>query len=435
MANLIRVFICYKKQMSRQRDGQTFVHENTKAEVFHHLISESREYESWVDTARLVAGIRWESEIYRQILAADVLVVLIGPGTSESEWVRREIALANALGVSVVPVGFDITDEEMLAETKALSINHLQWTITRNIQLRRGGALLAELDADLRGAAMTTRERQRTIFADLSVRRGAVRDKAPDNQRLASWKIPIRGKRSTALHIATGDIAKLRNIDVLVNSENDYMQMARFFESHTISSILRRLGARVQAGHYQDTIQEELDWRLRERGRPVQAAEVFPTSAGGPDSELSRVNKARVVLHVAAVQAVDAESRVIPYKQPHQIEACVRGALTTMASLSDESGVFSQPGTRQRAEQERAAAAGNGKLTSILFPLFGTGQGGADTKDVIGPMLDGMISYLSERENQSFAETLRDIYVSVYTQQDANIVMTALRERLTSDHG
>jgi O-acetyl-ADP-ribose deacetylase (regulator of RNase III) len=372
---------------------------------------------------------QWETEIYRQLLASDVLVALVGPGTSKSEWVRREIALANALGISVVPVGFDLTDAQMAEETKALSISDLQWIITRNIQLNNGPALMAELDGALRSAFVATKERQRSTLSELLKRQVPTRTKAPDNQRYASFELASE-PGNVSLHVASGDIAKIRNIDVVVNSENDYMQMARFFESHTVSSVLRRRGARVKDGRYQDIIQQELDWQLRDRGRPVQASEVFTTSAGGPDSELAKVNKARVIIHVAAVQAVDAESRTIPYKHPQQIETSVRAVLSALADLNQKDGVFSPPDSDQRTEQKYLAASGKGRLRSIIFPLLGTGQGGADTAEVIDPMLDGMISFLSDTDNQVLAEELYDVYISAYTQDDVGTVTAALTRRL-----
>ena len=124
--------------------------------------------------------------------------------------------------------------------------------------------------------------------------------KAPDNQKLETFKITA-GKSIIPLHLASGDFVKVRNIDVLVNSENDYMQMPQAFEGRTVSSMLRRRGASASGGRYQDIQQEFEVAQLRDRLRPVQFAEVFATSAGGPDSELARINKAKYVFHVAAV--------------------------------------------------------------------------------------------------------------------------------------
>jgi len=42
----------------------------------------------------------------------------------------------------VVPVGFDLNDQQLLDELKELSISHVQAIITRNIRIGRGAALL-----------------------------------------------------------------------------------------------------------------------------------------------------------------------------------------------------------------------------------------------------------------------------------------------------
>ncbi|MFY1668395.1 TIR domain-containing protein [Plantactinospora sp. WMMB334] len=431
MAGPIKVFVCYKKLLWQEVAGQRVGQKNVEADILHHLLSEHGDFEVWVDNAKLAAGMKWETEIYQQLLRTDVLVVLIGPGTSESEWVRREIALANALGIAVVPVGFDLSDDQMRAETRELAIDDLQWVTTRNIRLPQGRALLAELEPSLRQAAVTTRHQQRTVLRDLLKRQRPQVRKAADRQSVASFEIP-GAPRSLTLHLASGDMAKVRNIDVLVNSENNYMQMARFFESQTVSSVLRHRGASLRNGTYRDTIQRELDWQLRDRGRPVQAGEVFPTSAGGPDSELARVNKARVILHVAAVQAVEAENRVVPFKQPHQIESSMRAALAAISTLNGSAGVFSPPGSDQRAEQERLAAEGRGSLESIIFPLLGTGSAGAEPVEVVGPMVDGLVGYLSDSENRNLARTLRRLYFSAYAEEDVEVVKDYLEKRLGS---
>ncbi|MDF5755931.1 TIR domain-containing protein [Spongiactinospora sp. TRM90649] len=430
MAGATRVFICYKKLLAYEESGQRVVQKNTAAETLHFVLAQDPGYDPWVDNARIVPGMAWETEIYQRILSSDVLLVLIGRGTAESEWVRREVAMATALGLSIVPVGFDMTDRQMADETTALNIGHLQWVLLRDISPARAQPLLAELRDPLARAAAATVEQQRLTLAPLLARQRAVRTPALDRQRAASFDLyPATGMR---LHVAAGDIEKVRNVDVFVNPENDYMQMARFFESRTISSILRRRGQADRRQGYHDTIQQELDWQLRDRSRPVQASEVFPTSAGGPRSDLARINRGRVILHVAAVQAVAAESRVIPYKHPRQIESSVRSVLAAMGDLIRTSCVISPDGTDQRADQERLAAAGGGGVESVIFPLLGTGQGGADTAEVVGPMIDGMLGFLSEEDDGTVADALRDVYIAALYQEDVDIVTEVLGSRLGS---
>ena len=122
------------------------------------------------------------------------------------------------------------------------------------------------------------------------------------------------------------------------------------------------------------------------------------------------------------------ESRV-PYKGSQQIEGCVRAALAKVSELNDMDGVFSPPDSAARGEQEAQAAAGDGTLRSILFPLFGTGQGGLPVTEVVGPMLDGMTGYLSDPDNH-LAEALTDLYISAFAQADVDAVTTELADRL-----
>jgi O-acetyl-ADP-ribose deacetylase (regulator of RNase III) len=423
------VFICYKRVLVKQREGRTIEQRGREAEILHDILRRDARYTPWMDDAEIGAGMAWETKIYHQILVSDVMVVLIGAGTSQSEWVKREIALANALSISVVPLGFDITWDEMQTELRALGLGSIQAKITNNIRLRESDALLAELGRDLENAAKETKTNQAKDLQGL-LDRGAARPPVASNaQRVASFRLRTK-HAAVELHVTSGDIAKVRNIDVIVNSENDYMQMARFFESRTVSSILRRLGSSIRDGKYDDTIQRELDYQLRDRGRPVQVAEVFATSTGGPTSDLFRQTRARFILHVAAVQAVVAEGMVIPYKQPYQIESCVRSCLSKLAELNQLKGVVSPQASPQWEEQEKLASTGNFNVRSIIFPIFGTGQGGSTIQEVLGPMISGMQGILDDPEGEDLANYLTDIYVSAFTKQDVQEVVSLVQKEL-----
>jgi O-acetyl-ADP-ribose deacetylase (regulator of RNase III) len=427
MSEPIRVFICYKKLLSTEREGRIIEQKNSEAATLQEILSQDEAtYDPWMDDTELAAGVAWETEIYRRILVTDVLLVLIGPGTSKSQWVQREIALANALGISIVPLAFDLSEDGMTDEMKALDIHQLQGKITRNIKFKTKAALLNEIGGDLEQARQRTKEQQEKTLRDLLSRRNPATPKAADRQRAASFKLEAAG-HTINLHVASGDLSRVRGIDVLVNSENDYMQMARVFESRTVSSMLRSRGARIRNGMYEDAIQYELDWQMRERARPLQAGEVCATSAGGPTSDLATENRARYIFHVASVQAVAASNTVIPFKQPSQIERCVRNCLVKLAEVNGLQGIISPPDTEQRKDQERLAAEGRGLSHSIIFPLFGTGQGGSAPADVLEPMLSGLTGYLDD--NEGIAAVLSDVYISAFKEQDVNVVIELLRSR------
>jgi O-acetyl-ADP-ribose deacetylase (regulator of RNase III) len=419
----LNIFICYKKLLTNQLEGGVIEQRDSKANLLHALLTQDTQYSPWIDEAALGAGMAWETEIYSRILLSDVLLVVIEHGTSQSQWVQREIALANALGISIFPLASDLSGDEMLHELKALQIDQLQGRITHNLKWNSKDALLTELRRDLLSAAERTKKQQEHALKGLLSRRLMQQPKAQDNKSAANFR--FKNGHSGTLHVASGDISRIRGVDVFVNSENDYMQMARVFESKTISATLRRMGSRIRDGRYEDTVQQELDVQLAKRGRPVQYGEVFATSAGGPTSILAKENKARYIFHVAAVQAIPAEARLAPFKQSFQIETCVRSVMTKIVSVKEANGMISPDGTEQLFEQERRSAAGEAVIRSVVLPLFGTGQGGASVSEVLGPMIEGLVGTLDEEKTA--LSDLSDIYLSAYTLSDVDEVTSFLR--------
>jgi O-acetyl-ADP-ribose deacetylase (regulator of RNase III) len=421
----INIFICYKKVGKERHDGTTIVRES-KAGTLYFLLSQDKQYEPWMDQAAL-GGMTWETEIYKKILESDVLLLVVASGTSESEWVKREIALAKALGIAVVPLGVDVTTDQMVSELKELGVAQLQGKITQNIKLppHPKEALLAELSSDLDAAALRTKKEQDANFQTLSSRRKVQLPKADDNKSAASFE--LKSNTDITFHIASGDLSKVRGVDAFVNSENDYMQMARVFESKTVSATLRRMGSHIRKGRYDDTIQHELDIQLSQSWRPVQCADVFVTSAGGPSSKLAKENKTRYILHVAAVHADTADARIVPFKQPYQISDCARSVLEKIAAVDSDNGIISPEGSQQRLEQEQRAEKGDSRIRSVIYPLFGTGVGGSTAGHVVAPMLDGILGFLNDADNQ--ARNPLHIYLSAYTAQDVEDVSTFLSSR------
>lgn len=47
MAGPVRVFICYKKELSTQRGDTTVVYRNGSAEIPQYLLSQSGSFEAW----------------------------------------------------------------------------------------------------------------------------------------------------------------------------------------------------------------------------------------------------------------------------------------------------------------------------------------------------------------------------------------------------
>jgi O-acetyl-ADP-ribose deacetylase (regulator of RNase III) len=168
--------------------------------------------------------------------------------------------------------------------------------------------------------------------------------------------------------IITGTIRRVRHADIWVNPENTQMKMARI-EEYSASAIIRYEGAwRDSAGHVvDDIIADELARKVADR-RPVAAGTAITTSSG----QLARSHNVRYLIHVAAVHGEPGAG----YQQVQDVERCVTNALIEADSIF----------TRGQTDQP---------LTSILFPLLGTGHGGGNIAGTARSLFGAACDYLT----------------------------------------
>jgi O-acetyl-ADP-ribose deacetylase (regulator of RNase III) len=189
----------------------------------------------------------------------------------------------------------------------------------------------------------------------------------------------------------TGDREDIRVGDVWVNSENTHMQMDTFFGRST-SATIRYLGARKdETGRIdEDTIGLELASKVR-GGAEVAPGTVLVTGAGA----LVR-NGVKRIFHVAAVRGEPREG----YRPVPRIDQCVKNAL-------------------RRAGEDEFRADG---LTSILFPVFGTGPGRGDFREHAEICIQAAVEYLS-----TMPSPIRAVYFYVWGDVDLDVCHTIAR--------
>lgn len=94
--------------MSSSSIGHVFIsYSRRDAEVTQRIVSFLRAQGNrvWLDNEKLIAGTPiWEEEIEKAIKAASAVVVLMSPDSKNSEWVRREISLADYYRKRIFPV-------------------------------------------------------------------------------------------------------------------------------------------------------------------------------------------------------------------------------------------------------------------------------------------------------------------------------------------
>lgn len=182
----------------------------------------------------------------------------------------------------------------------------------------------------------------------------------------------------------TGNIRNIKNVDVWVNSENTNMQMARPFE-RSISATIRYEGAtKNEAGHItEDTIANAL--LKATGGQEVMQGKVISTTAGG----LEKSNKVKRIFHAASVVGQPGEG----YKLINNVTQCIRNALKRADELTDV------------------------EVTSILFPLMGTGTIRMNAQEMADQLVDAAVCYLEENPDSR----INKIYFLAYTEQDREI--------------
>ena len=138
-----RVFLSYS-----QADGQRFAQElSAQLAAEGHL--------PWRDKEQLTAqgGVRWVRELTRQLLTADVVVVILTPGACESQYVEAEWMKALEHGLPVVPTLF----LECGVPLPLTPLQHIDFISEPATGL---SALLDRLAAPDRPGAVTDRDRQ-----------------------------------------------------------------------------------------------------------------------------------------------------------------------------------------------------------------------------------------------------------------------------------
>ena len=160
-------------------------------------------------------------------------------------------------------------------------------------------------------------------------------------------------------------IQHAKDFDVWVNSENTFMEMARFWD-RSVSAQIRKLGSVRRGALNDDSYKDALGLALAEKvgtQSQVPIGTVFMTRTDDA-STLSSNNK---VSHVAHLAAVTPKKVGDGFSSGGEIDKCVKSVFEGM-----------------RGERRRQRGRG---LHSVLFPLIGSGDGGAHAAFVAHQMV------------------------------------------------
>jgi O-acetyl-ADP-ribose deacetylase (regulator of RNase III) len=221
-------------------------------------------------------------------------------------------------------------------------------------------------------------------------------------QQIVRYLVPVPdGGPSRKIGVATGSVRQIRSANVWVNSENTEMRMARV-EEFSISAVIRYEGARHDERQrvLDDLIADELETKVA-GSRPVAPGTVVVTGAG----ELTRRNGVHHIVHVATVQGEPGRG----YRPARDLGRCVDNALLAAEEL----------------------AMPDDEPVTILIPLLGTGNAGADVATTADILIHAAANYLRS------ARTTRidTVLFQAYTDVDLAACQSALRSAGLSPAG
>ncbi len=432
----IRVFISHKRIPPPDSDAteEQRITGNTateQAKMIYQYLTQKFGYTVFIDNTNLHGGQIWAEEIYRNVRLADVLIVLLQKETAESDWVQREVDMARGANIKILPV--KITgDVDIIKARERLQIGgvHEEFFTGKDEDYERIHQCVVELAHQTRQAQSEWMQQQKHRWRH---------PKAEENLHAASFQFPQ--PPGWRIHIATGDLTRFTNedgspvFDAIVNSENNYMQMARIYEIHSISGNLRLKGALIDDLDQllEDTVQVELDVQLSDAQsryrRPVKEWLVVPTHAGHPQSALIRTTGARFILHAASVRIDTTGAVNRTTNDAGAVEKVVHNCLLKVAQIDQAKGVIFPPNTPQY-EQDMQSAATYRPIQRVIFPIFGGGQAMQDTRKTVAAMLQAFKSFpkIHLREFKQLA--LTDLYIAAYSAGTGEMIYQEMTKQL-----
>lgn len=370
------------------------------------------------DKFSLEGGMNWNSEIINNLLQSDVVIVIVDKETAESHWVQREIDMARAQFISILPVAldkyadvepafkrFDIQETQFISYPESRDPNVINATIK-------------DILSQIESLSVQTINNQQKSFEEWQTRRTIVTPKktpGDKNPAVAKFRHPTDEK--LIFQIACGDASQVKSYDVLVNTENNYMQMARFFEKSTLSYAIRTNGAFFEDGVVltEDTIQDELYENAKAKGGlPVRDGRVLVTSAGHKKSRTQRFTDFRYAFHVAAVRVSVKDRSVQPIDD---VDRFIINCIDKIETLDLNQGAIELRDEEFLLEIVEDYAP----IESILFPAFGAGEGGKSLTVAIDEIVKCFARDVPNLIN-NLDLNVNKIGLSIYFEEDVELV-------------
>lgn len=371
------------------------------------------EYDIFLDDDALQGGMNWKQEILDFLIGSDVVIIIVNEETAKSDWVQREIDIAKIRGISLLPITLDGEQVEVQKALKRFDIGDTQY-----IHLPDSLASIEAIDSimsRIEPLCNQTIAKQANEIKTWQKQLRDKREKADNDPNAIIFKHPTLDK--VKFHIVTGDATQLREYNILVNTENTYMQMARFFEVNTLSWAIRTSGALLASDKVslkEDTVQDEVYQQIRLSDlptTPVTERRIIVTGVGHADSKLRSRTDYRYLFHAASVRVNLKGRDVVSIDSPSLI---IENCFEEIQHIDNKRGEV-----LYNRNDDLIPVNDYEPLDSILFPAFGAGDGGKDitetATEIVKCFLDDVPTFIGNT-------SITKIGFSVFLKSERDIV-------------
>lgn len=357
--------------------GQVFISHSTKNDGFvSRLVNilEQNGMQSFVDHDVIKYGMRWEEEVQKALVNCDQMIAVISPHSIESRNCRNEWYYFLNHNKEIVPIWLSGDDMYFEFET-------VQWVDFRDE---------TEFDNRVQQLVGYLTDREKLASPSITMQYKAQQMQPNLDDVLPAelyLRYPLVRRADKWIGIATGNIAELKGVDVLANSENTQLQMDRMWH-RTVSSALNAFAAKWdEYGKValEATLEIELAQASTHLTRPVPLTTVIMTSPGS----LARNG----VRHIAHVVSVDVEPGKIVSATYVQLRQCVKNCLKEIDKLNH---IVYQDDTVL-------------PLKRVVMPIFSTGNAQQKLDHVTPKIVEAAIEYLEYEDTQ-----VEEVYFVAY---------------------
>lgn len=218
------------------------------------------------------------------------------------------------------------------------------------------------------------------------------------------------GGSSLTIGIRTGDIAGIKDADTWVNSENNWLLMARAVDA-TISANIRYLSAKRDPSGIplNDPVQQALRPHAYGRVKPIPLGSVRFTKSG----RLEQTHGVKRILHVVSVSARPLRGAQAGPDPGDYVRDVIRAAERYNRSVLRR--ILFRP-----------------RLTTMIMPMLGTGMGGGKVEDAADLLVDGMIRGAAAIHDRKKPPTLTKVHMLAYSTRQYIPLRNAFDKRVAT---